>query len=244
MTKKWNKSITGVCTLILVLFCLAFLSYGFGEQVYAAKAEDKNLSEEIQYSNLFYYQLRESGMHITRAVKDKHYNDQGELSYEDKCMITTLDIPTLLPVDGEYYPVEYIDGAIGSVEGAFSECRNLRNLTLPEDLKEIGANAFASCESLTEVELPDGLEVLGCGSFQGCTSLTTINIPTNVRCGDYAGEVAYPGPFDGDMNLTNVNFSPRLKKIGNAMFKNSGITEAVIPDTVTEIGSSAFKNTE
>ena len=164
---------------IMAAFGSAFIMLGTSMPAYAD--EDQNLSDEIQYEN-FYYQLRESGLHITRAVKDPHYDDEGNLQYEDKCLIKTVYIPDKLEVNGTFYPVEYIDGTIGSVEGVFSDCTNLTTLVLPSQLKEIGAQAFAGCEQLTAVTLPDSLEVLGCGAFQNCTSLTTINIPMRRLC--------------------------------------------------------------
>lgn len=43
-------------------------------------------------------------------------------------------------------------------------------------------------------------------------------------------------------NLTKITFPSTLKKIGTAAFKNTGITEIVIPEGVSEVGRDAFSN--
>ena len=232
--------------VLLSLTMLMMLPFSFSASfVYADEGDGESAaSEEFQYQNLFYYQVVDGELHITRAVDDNHFNDQGEITLTDRCMITSLVIPETLPVNGVSYPVKYIDGSTWDGTGAFKDCFNLRSVKLPSSLISIGDKAFSACSSLTSVELPAGLEYLGCGAFASCTSLEEINIPAGCHTGGYAGEIAYPGPFYGDEALKKVTLDGGITSIDNAFFDHCGLTSIDIPDTVKSIGSNAFRSTD
>ena len=82
-------------------------------------------------------------------------------------------------------------------DGAFSGSSNLAELTLPEDITEIGANAFKGT-ALKNVTVPGG--VIGDNAFANC-NLDNIILGANVeRIGEYA--------FDGSNTLKNVYATP------------------------------------
>ena len=56
---------------------------------------------------------------------------------------------------------DHLDG------GAFSWCFNLKKVTLPESLKEIGTETFGGCNKLSAIELPKNLEKIGKKAFYG-----------------------------------------------------------------------------
>ena len=72
-------------------------------------------------------------------------------------------------------------------------------LTLPESVKEIGANGFYNCSQLTSVSLPSSVEKIGEGAFVGCSGLTSFNIPASLGR-YYLGLEG--GAFTGCTNLT------------------------------------------
>ena len=92
----------------------------------------------------------------------------------------------------------------------FYGCKKLTDVTLPENLKTIGARSFSGCSSLQTIELPDTLTMLGESMFINCSSLTTVELPASV------------------------------KTINTYAFSSSGLTSITIPKTVTSIGASAF----
>ena len=51
---------------------------------------------------------------------------------------------------------------------AFSECRKLSRITIPDSVHDIGEGAFSNCALLDEVEIPDSVKDLGWGLFDGC----------------------------------------------------------------------------
>lgn len=55
--------------------------------------------------------------------------------------------------------------------GAFRDCKNLTEITLPASLKEIGAGAFDGCDNLAKVTVQCDLSVLPEDAFAGCAAL-------------------------------------------------------------------------
>jgi len=70
---------------------------------------------------------------------------------------------------------------------AFSGCRSLTSITIPDSVTFIGEQAFYDCSSLTSITIPDSVTFIGERAFWECSSLTSIAIPDSVTSiGDYA----------------------------------------------------------
>lgn len=67
---------------------------------------------------------------------------------------------------------------------------DLRQLSLPEGLEEIGEAAFAACENLELLTLPATVRVIGPGAFLHCRSLRQIVLPPSVQ---EVGDMAFFG---------------------------------------------------
>jgi len=108
---------------------------------------------------------------------------------------------------------EKIDGVkvrdIG--DNAFSGCKSLIAITIPDCIETIGERAFSSCSSLTSITLPDSVKTIEMGAFLYCSSLETLELP------------------------------PKLETIGrNAFVSCTELTEITIPKSVTSIGERTF----
>ena len=125
-------------------------------------------------------------------------------------------------------------------DNAFAGCRYLRTVTLGEGVTSLGNGAFASCNNLATVNFnAEACLTAGTESspvFNNCTSLSRINIGSKVTV--IPSYLCYERT-----SLRNISIAENseLKQIGDRAFNGcTGITEAVVPATVTSIGRSAF----
>ncbi|MBD5146810.1 MAG: leucine-rich repeat protein [Ruminococcus sp.] len=149
-------------------------------------------------------------------------------------------------------------------ERAFYKCSKLNEITIPGSVKSLGYEAFLYCSNL-KVNFNEGLETIEdrvfgglYSSYQGITNSEVV-IPDSVTS---IGEKA----FTSNTNITKLTTGKNLKTIGNSAFSGnvittidlsrstkletigeeafgwSGFTSIVIPDSVTTIGKSAFRN--
>jgi hypothetical protein len=122
--------------------------------------------------------------------------------------------------------------AIGN--GAFSGCKSLTSITIPESVTSIGEYAFSNCKLLTSITIPESVTSIGDGAFYGCRSLTSITIPEGVTS---IGN----GTFSDCYSLTNIAILEGVTSIGDRAFLDCiSLTSITIPEGVTSIGEWAF----
>ena len=80
------------------------------------------------------------------------------------------------------------DTVVNIGNGAFYICPQLTSVSLPQHLKMIENSAFNYCTALERLELPDGLLHIGRRAFYDCRSLRQIRIPASVG---FIGEEAF-----------------------------------------------------
>ena len=114
----------------------------------------------------------------------------GATSHEANGSAVPGSLSTLLLTAGETIP-----------DYAFYACRGLVNVSLPEELAQIGSfafygcqslahvttgntslsavgrNAFANCAALLTLEMPATVGVMGCGMLEGCGKLEALTLP-------------------------------------------------------------------
>lgn len=87
-------------------------------------------------------------------------------------------------------------------------------VVIPDNVKQIGAEAFKGCESITQVQIPDSVEIIGEAAFASCS------------------------------NLTAVEGGNHVKEIRDRAFAGCPITTIRIPGSVEKIGLRAFDSTD
>lgn len=108
---------------------------------------------------------------------------------------------------------------------------SLKSINL-EDVEVIGASAFEGCSELTSINLKNCYAIAKY-AFKGCTSLTTVDISKLRNAG--------VGVFMDCTNLTSYTTNNAgLTRIGEYMFYNSGLENAVIYST--QIPAYSFAN--
>ena len=151
--------------------------------------------------------------------------------------------------------VEYSVTSIG--DEAFSDCKSLTSVTLPNSVTSIGEDAFQQCIGLTSVTIPNSVTSIGDGAFSYCKGLTSVTIPNSVTsiglCAFYdckgLTSVTIPNSvtniesyaFKGCSGLTSVTIPNSITSIGwESFYGCSSLTSITIPNSVTSIGSEAF----
>jgi len=126
----------------------------------------------------------------------------------------------------------------------------LRQITLPSGLTAIGERAFWDCENLQALAIPDSVTSIGWGALSNCTALASLHIPAAVTGGIDEAFRANP-QLKVTVDPSNTAYSSgadgRLlyRKDGGGnptvlLHAADGADAVTLPDTVTEIGESAF----
>ena len=67
---------------------------------------------------------------------------------------------------------------IGS--GAFSNCKGLNEVTIPESVTTIGGRAFSHCIKLTSLTMPEGVTTIGQYAFANSSGMKCITFPNSL----------------------------------------------------------------
>ena len=96
-------------------------------------------------------------------------NEDLELSEEEATAVTSLGSAFSNNDEiSSFKELEFFTGLTSLDEYAFHYCTQLREITIPQNVKTIGAGAFGSCHSLVSLELPEGITSVGNESFTPC----------------------------------------------------------------------------
>lgn len=139
-------------------------------------------------------------------------------------------------------------------DSVFQRCAALKRVVLPETVQSIGLGSFIYCSNLTDVTIPSGVTYVGMMAFTA-TPWYSENTDKFMIVGDgvLIKSTFNPNSADepGTLDLTGLG----IKSIGHSCFANASsssisssdgyqfcgnIKHVVIPEGVTDIGSSAF----
>ena len=170
------------------------------------------------------------------------YNDSIEGGYFGEIIIPSSG---LFNIDGKIESVKI--NCIGSE--AFKGCENLKSIRIPNGVTHIGSNAFEGCSSLKSINIPSSVMYIDADAvmlesdimkiicearnenivqnilsnpFTYCSSLFSIKVAKNNNI------------YDSRDNCNAIILTTRNKLI-------VGCKNTIIPNSVTEIGSSAFE---
>ena len=143
-----------------------------------------------------------------------------------------------------YFPWEHLsstlthlvieEGVTSVSNEAFMWFRSIEHISFPETMTSLGYRSFDLCESLTEVYLPDSITEMSDGVFEYCYSLSKINIPKNIT--------SIPDRFVQGSAITEIEIPDTVTIIGSDAFRGcTSLTQVDLPDGLEVLGSAAFE---
>lgn len=129
--------------------------------------------------------------------------------------------------------IDFPDGLISIGESAFRDCIHIRKIYFPDALLSIGPEVCAGCRDLSFVRLSSSLREIPDQAFYKCRKLEQIDLPAGI-C-SIGAEAFY---FTG---ISELLLPPTVTAIKDrAFFRCSRLTYVKIPKNVLEIGMEAF----
>ena len=151
-------------------------------------------------------------------------------------------------IDGNTYKVTDILSDISSGHGVFYNS-GITSIEFSSTLETIGSYAFRGCSGLTEVDLSKctSLTSIGWSAFDGCSGLTSIIFPSSLTSIESAAfyhcsgleTLEYKGTIE---QWLSMEFGSIWMGGSSHTFIVNGeeLTNLVVPEGVTSIGSNAF----
>ena len=133
-------------------------------------------------------------------------------------------------------------------EYAFSDCQYLESIDISDNVVEIGQMAFYDCFSLSKISIPKSVETIEGGAFYNCISLKSISISDSVKT---IGNATFYRCLSleridisdlrawAEIEFESPNANPVLFT-HNLYLNDELLTDIIIPDGTTKIGSYAF----
>ena len=116
-------------------------------------------------------------------------------------------------------------------EYAFSGCKSLMNITVPDKVTTIGDSAFYNCSNLTRINIGKIVTKIGNSAFYNCNLLTDITMPqTDVTMPDRATTIGL-WAFYGCNSLKNIYYTGtvdswiKINGLANLMQYGSGLKQ-------------------
>ena len=153
-----------------------------------------------------------------------------------------------------------VPDGVTSLRQTFYGCNSLLRISMPDELKEIGAYSFYQCYNLHISKLPSKLESIGSMAFYNCNYLDIDKLPKTVHSiGDSAFrycnglrslEIPYvpnmgSRVFSSCSNLRDVVLNEGWMQLASYMFEGcTSLQNILLPEGLLMIGDCSFSNCE
>lgn len=131
-----------------------------------------------------------------------------------------------------YELINYRDGLMIKDGVVLDSLKDITKAVIPDTVTKIGDNAFRSRESLNSVIISDTVTEIDIFAFSGCENITVT----------YKGKTYDYEHIEWLYDAINLGESGMLIENGVLKDVSRELTEVVIPDSITEIDRTAFKD--
>ena len=116
--------------------------------------------------------------------------------------------------------------------------KDIKECTIKKDTRLIATSAFSSCKSLTSISIPENVTNINREAFYECSSLSSITWNAK-HCLDFE---EYARPFV-HTNITSICFGDSVKHIPAYLcYRMDSLTSITIPNSVVGVGKNAFSD--
>jgi len=144
--------------------------------------------------------------------------------------------------------IEFDSNPLSTAHHLFLNGEEIKELIIPNSLTSIGSSAFYGCSGLTSVTIPNSVTYISDKAFSGCSGLTSVNISDlnawcNIKFSRYDSNPLYYAHhlYINGNEITNLVIPNSVTSIGSSAFYGcSGLTSVTIGNSVTSIGNNAF----
>ena len=164
---------------------------------------------------------------LGNVTLSKNLKSLGSSTFGNCDGLTQIEIPKSLERAGDDYFASY-------APGAFSGCKNLKNVSFEAGTTVIAYKLFSNCTGLEEITIPDTVTTIKGNAFYECSNLSKVKLSENLT-------VIEADAFQECNSLQNIELPEGLSEIKDrAFYQCSNLKEIKIPDSVTKIEGSAF----
>lgn len=194
--------------------------------------EDSDVQLEMTGEYIFRYCPVER-LYIGRNLSYSPFTSTDVTSVEFGNKVTI--IPKSICSSSKIEEVTIPDNVTEIGSSAFNKCKSLSKVALGKGLKKIGDYAFNESPKFSSLVLPESLDTICKYAFYGCKSIREVSIPASVKSlGEYA--------FAYIDSLRTAAIPATIKSIPDYAFAGCRNLEAInLPEGIEEIGKSAFQ---
>ena len=205
--KMFFKRITAVLMAVIMLLCVAPLD-GVTELDFSALKLKVSANDELTTTgkcgeNVIWNYNSETKELIISGTGDM---DDGRVT-----------------ISSDYYKAEHLvveDGVTSIGYNAFYNYTDLVDVTLPNSLKKIGAQAFGWCCNLKEIVIPEGVTEIGGSAFANCSLIMEVSLPKSL-------EVIQSEAFYNCYMLSDIIIPEGVSTIGCGAFDDCGNLKSI-----------------
>ncbi len=162
-----------------------------------------------------------NGFETDRVIIPNEIDGQPVISIGEKAFKNATISEVILP-----------KSIIAILSEAFSGCKNLKHIDLPDTLEYLDKMCF-SRSGLTGIAFPNALKVVPSFCCDGCSELETISFGGQIKTIDYSA-------FGSCKNIRAVSLPESLSEIGTKAFAETSITTIIFPSMVTKVSKEVF----